>query len=174
MKIIGTFLILLGAIGVALVLNMDTSVLAEGLGRRVNNLGLMQQQQNLLIVCVTAAVVGAVFLGLSLRQMSSPHSTRADLPIANAKEKKCLFCAESIKLEAILCRYCGRESPQSNIHRLDGLDQELAFHLRPENVISMQEYGIAFVGNRYQVQGQEFTRLGAAIAHAKHLHAEQG
>jgi hypothetical protein len=30
-------------------------------------------------------------------------------PLAQAAEKKCPWCAEMIKLEAKICRFCGRE-----------------------------------------------------------------
>lgn len=57
----GGLLLALGGIGALLVLNMDTSV-ETSMGGRVNNIGLMNQQQNYLIVCVVIAIIGAVLL----------------------------------------------------------------------------------------------------------------
>ena len=36
---------------------------------------------------------------------------RAALTIPQASEKKCPFCAETVKYEAVVCRYCGRDLP---------------------------------------------------------------
>lgn len=60
---LGPLLLIVGIIGAFLVLQMDTSV-STGYGRRVNNLGLMNQQQNYLIFCGLLAIVGAILTAI--------------------------------------------------------------------------------------------------------------
>lgn len=100
--------LLLGIGGVLFSLSMDTSV-PTGLGR-VNNLGLMNQQQNYLIVSALVAIVGAI---LMLRERSRNDSRQGDeagphmKPAAEASGKRCPDCAETVKRDAKVCRFCG-------------------------------------------------------------------
>ena len=79
--------------GLVFGLLMDTSVFSGSGYNRVNNIGLMQQQQNVLIVSGLVVLIG--FFMTKNKNMD------------NSKTKKCLYCAESIKIEAVLCRFCG-------------------------------------------------------------------
>ena len=56
--IIGILLMVFGALGVIVYLNMDTSVAVPSTGSRVHNIGLMQKQQNGLIISLVACGLG--------------------------------------------------------------------------------------------------------------------
>ena len=97
----GGLLLGIGLIGVLLALGMDTTVESTG-GTRVHNIGLMNQQQNFLIVCVVVALAGAILL----MRGSGRQQPQSEMPPL-ADGKVCPDCAETVKLDAKVCRFCG-------------------------------------------------------------------
>ncbi|MBS0406704.1 MAG: zinc ribbon domain-containing protein [Proteobacteria bacterium] len=81
----------------------DTSV-ATGMGSRVHNVGLMNEKQNIIIAGGAMLVAGALLLALSTRNQ---FSTSANSP----GYRTCPSCAEVVKDEAKVCRYCQRDLP---------------------------------------------------------------
>lgn len=66
---------------------------------RVNNAGLMAQRQNGIIFSFGAVVFGCVLI----------YAGKDPTIGLNASEKKCPYCAELIKVEAKVCRHCGKD-----------------------------------------------------------------
>lgn len=96
MKIFGVFILIIGIVVVFLSLSMDTSV-ATTYGQRVNNLGLMKDQQNYLIlgsVCFLGGLLALIFG----KSQSTPRN-----------EMDCPFCAEKILTQAKVCKHCGKD-----------------------------------------------------------------
>jgi hypothetical protein len=92
----GGLILVLGLVFAVIAMGMDTSVDAGGFGR-VNNIGLMKDQQNYLMVSGLM-----VLLGFAMMVAGGKGS-----PSLSASNKKCPECAETIQAEAKVCRYCG-------------------------------------------------------------------
>jgi hypothetical protein len=87
--------------------------------------------------------------------------------IASGENKKCPFCAELIKSEAIVCRFCGKDLPKEDESKNILSDDSLS-----ENQLLLKykidaRYGFTEKGNRYTYNNIEYTTLKEAIAQAK-------
>lgn len=79
---------------------MDTSVELNN-GNRINNIGLMQQQQNYIIISIAF-----IFLGFGVI-----------LTTRNSSSVKCEFCDEYIKINAKICKHCGKNVEKQNTRK---------------------------------------------------------
>jgi flagellar basal body-associated protein FliL len=107
MKKIGIIVLIIGLVGLALALGMDTSVATGHNYDRVHNIGLMSDKQNYLFVSIALAVVGVVLLALGIKNGTSQGFLIQTS--ANQLDRACPYCAEQIKSQAVVCRYCGKD-----------------------------------------------------------------
>ncbi|WP_199538552.1 MULTISPECIES: hypothetical protein [unclassified Duganella] len=107
------------------------------------------------------------FYGAALFIVALPHSI---IIRPNSQEleklqlsdgmKKCPACAELIKAEAKICRYCHHTQPE--IIQSDAqLDEKAA----------MRQYGISLKGSIYTIGGYDYDTLQEAVNHAKSVNS---
>ena len=101
MKPAGILLLVIGSLFLLFGFGMDTTVPTDVGQRRVHNIGLMNERQNTMLLGAALAIVGALFVGFSRRS--------ALVALPELGTRKCPYCAEAIKREATVCRFCNRD-----------------------------------------------------------------
>lgn len=151
MKGFGILLLVLGALILLVGFGSDTTVATDD-GRRVHNIGLMNEKQNTILFGAAIAIIGAVFIGLGGRRAPAQEQVSSDT-------KKCPFCAEDIKSEAIVCRFCSRELASIPLHKSSS-----------EPTLShdelMAQFSISHDGEAYVHEQYRYSKLEDAVAHA--------
>lgn len=119
MRNFGAILAIIGLIWCSVAFNMNTIVETEsqtiGSGeysvyipsQKVHNLDLSERRRTHLMISGLLAVVGTVLFGFGSVSNSAPTTL--------GKVRNCPFCAESIKIEAIVCKHCGKDVPAQEI-----------------------------------------------------------
>lgn len=126
-KNFGLCLIIAGAIWGVIAFNMKTTVETEsrtiGSGlysayipsQTVHNLDLADQRRNHLIGAGISLISGILLFGFgSMKPATETTQTQKTIATETQNtERKCPFCAETIKQEAVVCRFCNRDVPVS-------------------------------------------------------------
>jgi Double zinc ribbon len=127
MKSFGIALIIIGVIWAIIAFSTNTTV-STGFGE-VNNIGLMADRQNHLIFSGLTILFGVILFGFG------SSSTQSSVNSHNSEGRiSCPFCAEDIKLEAKVCKHCGKDIPESTA-KAANTNLEL-----PPTIISKKEF----------------------------------
>jgi hypothetical protein len=103
MRAMGFLLLGVGLSWLLYALTLDTSVELP-FGGRVQNLSLMEARRTHLMLSGGAIVVGVLLLGFGRMQRATDDDDDADY-------RDCPFCAEPVRVEALMCRHCRSALP---------------------------------------------------------------
>lgn len=104
MRGLGITVLVLGVFAIIGALAMDVSV-STGTGR-VNNIGLIADQQNYITIGGLMLLVGAV--------MTIAGRRREPVVAVGKDSRACPMCAETIKVAAVKCKHCGSDVSDSS------------------------------------------------------------
>ncbi len=119
MRSLGIVLVITGLIWGIVAFNMNTTVSVEGQtigsgeyavyipGQTVHNLSLSERRNTHLMVSGVLLVIGTILFGFG--------SARGSGAAPSASTRSCPFCAEKIKIDAIICKHCGKDVPAAQV-----------------------------------------------------------
>ena len=121
------------------------------------------------IPAMIAASKGRTFFlwwiyGAALFIIALPHAllTNKNVKVLDDRQladgmRKCPACAELVRHEALVCRFCQRDLPPIEERPKTSAAQE------EESIKVMDEYGITFDGLKYYRKGKPYPSLNAAV-----------
>lgn len=103
--VLGAILVLFGIISIIHGVNLNNSILTKV--QNIFGSGSANPGTAYIILGILGVIAGSIliFYGYKRKQSGKPN-----LFIGNAK--KCPFCANEIKKEAIVCQFCGKDLPK--------------------------------------------------------------
>ncbi len=200
MRGFGIVLLVISAILAFVAFNMQTAVYVPGNefvpGGYVHNFGLMDARRNTLMAAGFIAVVGVVLVAVGASQQrpiqsegsstgsAESNGTRSMKTDAAAEfnpaeaTRSCPDCAEIIKAQAHVCRFCGRRFADEEVASAVEAARVAAVGApvpEPTDDQLMERYGITFDGYRYCFQTKEklgfqtyrYDKLEDAVNYAK-------
>jgi hypothetical protein len=135
----GGLVLVIGIVWVIAAACMDVSV-STGSGSRVNNIGLIAQQQNHLMIGGMVALGGLLMTIFGARSSSPQVQAEVTRP--------CPLCAEPIKYAAVKCKHCGADveavpTPPEPLYAVAKTGWTVEFPCRPgpdrDRVLSLLE-----------------------------------
>lgn len=163
MKQIGVIGLIIGICLFFVGFSMDTSVDSGTSFGRVNNIGLMKDQQNIIIFSGFLAVISTLILVFSGGEKASSKSQAVSKQISGSR--KCPFCAEFVKIEAVICRFCQKELPESPKNLLN-IKCKKDISPDEQNEI-MEKFGIKYDGEKFHFKEYKYDSLSDAVNYAK-------
>lgn len=100
MRGFGILILVLGAIGIMLALNMDTSV-TNSAGAKVTDLGLMADRQLYILGAAAVIIAGTLMAALS--------GIRKRLALTDTATRPCPVCGKTINITAVKCTHCAAD-----------------------------------------------------------------
>jgi hypothetical protein len=141
----------------------------------------MRAQENTFLLGIGIFIAGTIFIALGGKGRASRHATNESNSAQGTR--KCPFCAENIKVEAIVCRFCQRDLPATQVSSHPTPDSSASYEHNSgkrkeqeklgegavcETVSNpassgqravMEKYGVEFKDGKFVYEGIQYARL---------------